>query len=94
MANKEARETRKRGKSKVDENLYGEMPSKDEELLNYKPPKRIMQDERSMVAQVHDLMKKETSMSASSSASKHFLFLSKIFATIAFPYLICLSRFV
>ena len=50
-------------------NRYGEMPSRDENLMNDKPRGGILQDERSDVEKVHDLMRQEPSISASSSAS-------------------------
>ena len=55
---------------------YEDMPSRDEKLMNDKP-RGILVDGRSDVEKVHDLMRHEPSISASSSASKPSFFLTK-----------------
>ena len=57
------------------------MPSRDEKLMNDNP-RGIIVDGRSDVAKVHDLMRQEPSISASSSASKPSFFLTKILSEI------------
>ena len=52
------------------------MPSRDEKLMNDNP-RGILVDGRSDVEKVHDLMRHEPSISASSSASKPSFFLTK-----------------
>ena len=60
---------------------YEDMPSRDEKLMNDKP-RGIIRDGRSDVAKVHDLMRHEPSISASSSATKPAFFLTKILSEI------------
>ena len=55
------------------------MPSRDEKLMNDKP-QGIIVDGRSDVERVHDLMRHEPSISASSSASKTTFFLTRSLA--------------
>ena len=60
---------------------FEDMPSRDEKLMNDKP-RGIIRDGRSDVAKVHDLMRHEPSISASSSASTPAFFLTKILSEI------------
>ena len=59
------------------------MPSRDEKLMNDKPRGGIIVDGRSDVERVHDLMRHEPSISASSSASKA-MFLARSLAVLYF----------
>ena len=50
------------------------MPSRDVQLMNDKP-RGIVQDQKSDVEKVHDLMRQEPSISASSSAPTNYPFI-------------------
>ena len=68
------------------------MPSRDEKLMNDKPRGGIIVDGRSDVERVHDLMRHEPSISASSSASKAMFFLARSLAVL-YSIIVAVSYF-